>query len=236
MPAFTQADILKQLDACARAFTFPMLDNGYVYLADTRLTAYRDGGRWALVIEVLGYGAREGGHDGMNNALYCFGNCLRRPPGTASGDFLAVTADAPEGTTFSEDRSSVARPDAPSILIRGRRVALDLSPESLAAHGVELVEPPQVTAADLLRRLVPEHRAELLATEAELRERIPADLPQFLRLDEWRHPDLAANDLPSASPTFQMLADALASGDPDRYHPTEPPNTHWRNWPEGGTL
>lgn len=71
---------------------------------------------------------------------------------------------------------------------------------------------------------------------AELRERIPAELPQCLRLDEWRHPDLAANDLPSASPTFQMIADALATGDPERYQPAEPANTHWRNWPEVGTL
>lgn len=236
MAAFTSSDILKQLDACARAFTFPMLDNGYVYLADTRLTAYRDETRWALVIEVLGYGAREGGHDGMNNALYCFGNCLGRPPGTANGDFLALTGDAPDAPTFTEDFSTVVRASARSLLIRGREVPLDLSPESLAAHGVNLVEPPHVTGADLLRRLVPEHRPELLASEAELRQRVPADLPQLLRLDGWRHPDLAANELPSASPTFQMIAVALESGDPRRYQPAEPPNTHWRYWPEGGSL
>ena len=30
--------MLEVLDACARVFTFPMLDNGYVYLAATRLS------------------------------------------------------------------------------------------------------------------------------------------------------------------------------------------------------
>jgi hypothetical protein len=234
--AYSQADILKQLDACARAFTFPMLDNGYVYLADTRLTAYGDETRWALVIEVLGYGTREGGHDGMNNALYCFGNCLGRPPGTANEDFLTVTADGPEGPTFDDEFGLYVRPGVQSILIRGERAALDLSRENLEARGVELVDPPQVTGADLLRSLLPEHRHALLASEEELRSRVPSDLPQLLRLNEWRHPDLAGNDLPSASATFQMIADVLATGDRGRYHPAERANTHWRNWPEGGTL
>ncbi|MDX6381476.1 MAG: hypothetical protein QOI57_2500, partial [Rubrobacteraceae bacterium] len=52
---FTSQDILAQLDECAGKFGFPMLDNGYVYLADVRLSAYRDDARWALVIEVLGF-------------------------------------------------------------------------------------------------------------------------------------------------------------------------------------
>ncbi|MGV3724318.1 MAG: DUF7003 family protein [Actinomycetota bacterium] len=236
MPAFTQADILKQLDACARAFTFPMLDNGYVYPADTRLAAFGDETRWALVIEVLGFGTREGGHDGVNNALYCFGNCLSRPPGAANEDFLAVTADGPEGHTFTDEFGLYVQPGVQSILIRGERAALDLSPESLAARGVELVDPPQITGADLLRSLLPEHRQALLATEGELRARVPPDLPELLRLNEWRHPDLAGNDLPSESATFQMIADVLVTGDPSRYRPNEPANTHWRNWPEGGTL
>ena len=36
--------ILGVLDACSDAATFPMLDNGYVYLAATRLSAYRSSG------------------------------------------------------------------------------------------------------------------------------------------------------------------------------------------------
>jgi len=236
MPAYTAAQILQQLDACAGSFTFPMLDNGYVYLGDTRLTAYRDEARWALVIEVLGYGTREGGHDGVNNALYCFGNCLERSPGLANEDFLAVTGDGPEGPTFVEEFGVQVRAEAQSILIRGRRVDLDLSSEKLAEQGIELVEPPEITGADLLRSLLPQHRADLLATDAELRARVPADLPQILRLDQWHHPDVAGSELPSASPTFRMIADVLVSGDPTRYQPSAPPNTHWSHWPEGGTL
>jgi hypothetical protein len=34
----------------------------------------------------------------------------------------------------------------------------------------------------------------------------------------------------------QQFAEVLASGDVKAYRPTQPPNTHWRNWPEGGRL
>jgi hypothetical protein len=89
---------------------------------------------------------------------------------------------------------------------------------------------------DVLRTLVPEHRDILLATEEELRARIPADLPRVLQLDEWVHPDVAGQEKPSDSDTFRQLAEALVTGDISRFAPTGPPNTHWSNWPEGGSL
>jgi hypothetical protein len=38
----SKGDILRQFDGAAQRFTFPMLDNGYVYPVDVRLTAFRD--------------------------------------------------------------------------------------------------------------------------------------------------------------------------------------------------
>jgi len=35
---------------------------------------------------------------------------------------------------------------------------------------------------------------------------------------------------------FQQLAKVLETGDVGHYRATKPSNTHWRNWPEGGTL
>jgi len=52
--------ILAILDDCCDAFTFPMLDNGYVYLAATRLSVFRSDNDWALVIEVFGFSPRAG--------------------------------------------------------------------------------------------------------------------------------------------------------------------------------
>jgi hypothetical protein len=233
---FTREDILRQLDECARLFTFPMLDNGYVYLGTTRLTAYSDRQSWALVIEVVGYNPRTGWHEGLDDSLYCFGNCLSRPPGLANEDFLRFTTDGPEGPTFDDECGWFVRPEANSVKIRGEVVPLDLSPSRLAANGIELVEPPDVTGAELMRSLLLDHREQLLATEKELRQRVPPQVPQVLRLKEWHHPDLARDELPSESPTFQMIADVLVTGDPSHYLPSAEPNTHWRLWPESGML
>ncbi|MGI8904947.1 MAG: DUF7003 family protein [Candidatus Sumerlaeaceae bacterium] len=48
-------EILSVLDNCCDTFKFPMLDNGYVYLAATGLSLYRSTMNWAMVIEVFGF-------------------------------------------------------------------------------------------------------------------------------------------------------------------------------------
>ncbi|HNT55028.1 MAG TPA: hypothetical protein PKG95_09975 [Anaerolineaceae bacterium] len=214
-----------------------MLDHGYVYLADTRLSAYRDERNWALIIEVLGYHPRAGGLGGMVNSLYCFGSCLRRVPGLSNEDFLHLTREvSDDDPIFQDDESWQVREGAHNLQIRDNRVTLDLSPAALARKGIALAEPPTLTAAELLRSLIPEQRTLLLATDAELYQRLTVPLPLVLRLDEWHHPDLSRGELPSQSETFRQIAAVLASGDTALYRPTQAPNTHWRNWPAGGTL
>lgn len=44
------------------------------------------------------------------------------------------------------------------------------------------------------------------------------------------------SDRPSGSLTFQRLATVLETGDISAYRPMAQANTHWRNWPDGGTL
>jgi hypothetical protein len=232
---FTSEEILAQLDQCAANFTFPMLDNGYVYLADVRMEAYRDEARWALVIEVIGVHNRASGHDCINNCLHVFGNCLKRPPGTANEDFPYLTDDGADCPTFVEDSLDIVCPEATAIRVRRQEVEFTLHPSEFAKRGIDL-ESADVHSHELLRLLIGQHRERFVATEEELRDRIPPDLPMVLRLDEWHHPDLAGGDLPSRSETFQMIAEVLVTGDPARYRPTKTPNTHWRDWPEGGTL
>jgi len=231
--SFTTTEILEQFDHCARDCTFPMLDNGYVYPVDVRLEAYRDEGRWAVVIEVVGFHYRAGGIDGISNCLHLFGNCLKRRPGTANEDFLYPTGD---GSPFDHEFGATVRPDAKSIHIRDVDVPLHLSQSAFQVAGIDLLEPPTVFIYELLRLLTLSHRQLLLATEEELRDRVPPDLPMILRLDEWHHPDLAGDERPSTSETFQMIADVLVSGDAGVYQPALEPNTHWSNWPAGGTL
>jgi len=53
-------DLLRVLDSCAQSCTFPMLDNGHVYLAATRLSLFGSAADWALVVEVFGFSPRAG--------------------------------------------------------------------------------------------------------------------------------------------------------------------------------
>ncbi|WP_367209946.1 hypothetical protein [Sphingobacterium sp. R2] len=65
---------------------------------------------------------------------------------------------------------------------------------------------------------------------------IPSDLPIFLELNEWLHPDLVDNQLPSETETFIQIAEALSTGNKVLYKPTVEPNMRRKYWPEGGTL
>jgi hypothetical protein len=65
--------ILDVLDRCCENFTFPMLDNGYFYLAATRLSLYRSTIDWAMVIETFGYSPRSGEPD---LCIYTFASSL----------------------------------------------------------------------------------------------------------------------------------------------------------------
>jgi len=243
--AFSADDILAHLDQ--NIFDFPILDNLYTYLADARLSAYRDETRWAIIIEVLGVSNRFWcQHGGIHSWLHMFGNCFRNGVNRDDALCLCMTQDGPGGPTFDEASGWYVRDGTQTIRIRGVVLPIDPSPQALATKGITLVSPPKVTAPDLLRSLVPQYRDLLLATEDELRRWVPKDLPLILRLDEWHHPGTLALDawynpnvppehLPSGSKTFQMLAAVLAFGDSRLYRPAQAPNTHWSNWPYGGS-
>lgn len=233
---YTQKDILDQLNQCADGFTFPMLDNGYVYPVDTKLSAYRDENRWVLLIEVVGFNYRGGGHNGITNCLHLFGNCLSFPPGTNNANFIYITDNSSEGSTFDEEYIESLNPEVNTFLIRGKEIKINHSPSYYASKGIELEQPPQIKIWEFLRGLIPEYRSDLLATEEEIRSRIPKDIPLILTLDEWYHPDLAGSEKPSDNETFQLIAEVLEKGNNQIYKPTQMPNTHWKNWPEGGTL
>jgi hypothetical protein len=234
---FTAEGILAQLDDCAWAIDFPMLNNGYTYPGDVRLSAYGDERRWAILIEVVGFFYKVGLPDGICNIVHHMGNCLRGEPGAENDDFLhPLSYDPPGFAERDEDRFGYVPDRVQFLRLRGRRLPVPRGPALFAARGIEQIDPPHLHGCELLRALLPEQRHLLLATDKELRRRIPRDLPLLLRLDEWHHPDVADDEMPSDSPTFRSIAEVLVWGDGNRYRPPAQPNTHWKNWPGGGTL
>ena len=207
--------ILRQFDESAESFTFPDLGHGYYFLIDARLHAYSDGNRWALIVEIVGYNPRAGN---VVDVLHTYGNCLTAGgPGFENGDFLDRVDNFDEVEADGQPETASGR----HVRVRGREIDL------AAQRGEEL--------SSVFRRLVPGHRALLLADEAELRRRIPSALPEIMTLEEWHQPDLFETK-PSQSEIYRQLATVLSTADANRYDPTQTPNTHWENWPESGSL
>lgn len=236
--------ILRILDASAEAFVFPMLDNGYVYLAAARLSCFYGKEGWAVVFEVFGYSPREGI---PSTAIISIGEGLIETESAAK----FVTPEAFENFRKANPhwRQDFVYPiegedwidhDAGDVM-RAETATLALLTKSVAAPSLSLLE--QIDAqggigkplhlANVSRALAQWHRKDVLCGNA--RVRIPEGWTELLRLDEWRHPDLVAGELPSAIPTFQSIARVIAHGEPSAYV-AEEPNTHWSHWPEGGTL
>jgi len=244
----TRKDILSVLDRCCGSFTFPMLDNGYIYPAATRLSLYRSNIDWAIVIEVFGFSPRAGLPD---TTVYTFGsrlhnrdtpeqyltreaydNYLRNNPNNESRSVFPID----EGPWQDPDDSEVLADNVTEISLRGQLVPLP-SRDEYQGHGINLGDPKAIHVFEACRFLAAEHRIAVLATELERRVSVPPELNEILTLDEWAHPDIVDDsNRPSSSETFQQLVSVLVTGDISAYKPTLTANTHWSNWPEGGTL
>jgi hypothetical protein len=240
------AGILAVLDACAQTFTFPVLDNGYVHLAATRLSLHRSDDDWAVVIEVFGFSPRVGlpdlhvcsfGSQLVERATaedyvsqQAYENSLANNPHNESRFFRPIA----EGDWIDIDNEQVA-PSAQSLLLRGRPAALP-GWKAYADHGIELEDPPGVFVYELCRYLAAVARDDVLAAEAQRRVNLDPRCQQLLQLEQWCHPDVVGGELPSQTETFAQLARVLETGDIAHYRPMSAPNTHWRNWPEGGSL
>ena len=118
-PMQTAQEILAQLDQCNADFTFPMLDNGYVYPADVRMNIYRSDADWLIILEALGaYSPRLSRFDSFQNCLHLFGSRLHRDPGTANGDFLYPIDNCDDAPLFAEEFDWFAREDASCVMVR----------------------------------------------------------------------------------------------------------------------
>jgi hypothetical protein len=240
--------ILAILDRCCDSYTFPMLDNGYVYLAASRLSLYRSVADWAMAIEVFGFSPRAGLPD---TSIYTFASKLynRDPPEQytsreAYNNYLTHNPHnkfrsifpVEEGPWLNEEDGEFVADGAAEIVVRGRTLLLP-PPDEYKLHGVDLADASHVRVFELCRFLADVARELVLATVQERRISVPPDMTQVLQLEEWHHPNVAdAAERPSGSATFRQLVEVLANGDVAAYQPSKPPNTHWRNWPNGGSL
>ncbi|HEY3357421.1 MAG TPA: hypothetical protein VGQ83_29490 [Polyangia bacterium] len=134
-----------------------------------------------------------------------------------------------------EDGELVAQ-EVDVLSLRGRPVRVP-RPEEYGDLGIALECAPRVQVFELCRYVAATARDDVLATAQERRGNVPPSLRQILQLEEWNHPDVVCDDKrPSGSTTFQQIARVLETGDVRHLQPVAGPNTHWKNWPEGGRL
>jgi hypothetical protein len=241
------ARILEILDQCCDDYSFPMLDNGYVYLAATRLSLYRSPEDWALVIEVFGYSTRALAPD---TGILTFASRLHnrsRPEDFVNRksyeNYLAhhphnefrVIGPIEPGDWQDPESSELVAVGAQGTKVRGRMLKIPDESE-LVRHQIYPQRAPRLQIFELCRYLAAVARNDILANSTERRVSIRPEMEQILQLEEWNHPDLANQERASSSPTFEQLAKVLETGDVRLYSPILTPNTHWKNWPAGGTL
>jgi hypothetical protein len=247
MHTFDPDRILAILDECCAAYTFPMLDNGYVYLAATRLSLYRSVTNWAMVIEIFGFSPRSMLPDTSIQTFAATLHERNRPERYVNREgYKNYLANNPhnewrtvwpieEGAWQNEESHEYLNEGPTVFSLRGRAMKTP-DAASYKACGITLAEPPRVRVAEFCRWLAATEREAVLATSDERRVSVEPSMAQLLQLEEWHHPGLVNDEITSRSPTFQQLARVLSTGDVSLYRPAEAPNTHWRNWPDGGSL
>jgi len=236
--------ILRVLDECTDGYTFPELDNGFVYLAAARLSLFRSQLDWAITIEIFGYSPRSWLPDVH---VHTFASRLhdRRPPEIYTSqqveDFLRYHPN--DETRFFypledgawTDHGEFIHVSAGYAELRGRRVPLPERGE-YAAAGIFLADPNRIHIFEYCRYLAATAREQVLATPEERHANVLPAMTQILQLEDWQHPDVANGEMPSSSSSFRQLARVLEAGDVTAYQSKGPGNTHWRNWPMAGLV
>ena len=242
---WTSENILAILDSCAEEFTFPVLDNGYVYLAATRMSVFRNESDWAIVIEIFGFSPRSGEPDVQ---IYTFSSDLYERDSSEKYVSEEAYKNYLENNPFNETRfiypidnnDWIDEEDQESLninekcLLRGKEISLPAISD-YEKSGIELEEDSPLTF-EFCRYLAENYRDLVLCTPEELRVSVPPSMDLLLQLDEWVHPDISDGELPSSSEDFKTIANALEKGSLESFQTSGKINTHWRNWPEAGTL
>ncbi len=259
-PQSREEEILAYLhDAAAAAYSQPSphgmdfeffldLEHGYTATADSRLHLFADEGRWALVMEKIGYTSPAGATDCQLNY---FGNCVDpvreyseiggrdQMSNTVSFDVISgASFESIENRTGTEDEQwELVDPTATAVMVKGQAVDLPIDAEVLDSLGIPVREwnnPRRlIDYGALTRYLAATNPVAIRATDLEIRRQLPADLPKLMTIDRFQNLSLYERQLPSDVETYRLIAKVLATLDTSQWQPTVAPNNHWSKWESG---
>jgi hypothetical protein len=221
-------DIVKILDKCLDLGNFPLfLSDWHSIFGRARLMAFRSEEEWLIVIQELSY---DNGLGDFFIKIYAFGNKLERQCSqTTAQSWFSIPKT---GQDWCPDPLNF------KINFRSEQKIFTFSNNDYYHQGIDLAE--QISGDEcydkyiyILRMLSSELSPNTLFISQEVVLKIvkrPQDLPLFIQLDEWCHPDQKRIAKPSQSSCLKMLAKALAENNRDSYEcPSELINSTWKH-------
>ena len=260
---FSEKEILDKLDLAFRgipAADYPAgrpqdikynffldLEHGYCETAGSRIHVYADKNRWAIVFEKCGYQNR-GGRAEIE--LHYAGNCIDYPVDkyeerdyiTNTSSVILITSEEYERIRNKQGEGledfELISPDVTHLNIHGQQVAINHDTTRYAALGIHPREHdnPQklIGFGGIVRYFSDTNPSLVSATDQEIRQHIPMDIPKLMTLDKFHFVSAYdKNNPPSTQETYQLIAKILVTGDTSLWKPTLKPNNHWSNWKSG---
>lgn len=243
---YSKEDILNNLDDVQPFKSLPFFTASASNLGASRITLFADSTRWAIVFETTDLG------EYGELVLYTFGNCLvNQSREGLHGQFLSnvsffriISSDSYNQIVDANDPSfGLIRKDVKSVIVRNQQFPVEQNIEKYNAKGIfirDYLNPQKLIDYPSLVRYLEENNKDLFrATDNELRQLLPKDLPKLFVIDEWHHKDYhypqdginkPYGDKPSTQESYQLIADILVSKDTGKWKPTLPPNNHWKYW------
>lgn len=230
-------EVLNQLDdeSSFEKENFPKFGESFRYI-DSRMSVYGNNENWGLIIESIEVNPQDIGHRRNLNIFFSYGNNLIKPIELNNDHFISITSNGDDGPVFgdySDTKYDYLLPVVKTIRIRDHLVSMPDINSIYNTKGINSVIKDNIEPENILRVLTPEYREHFFLTEEEKQKEFKELLPKLLQLEEWRHPvsfDDGTREKPSECETFQLIAKVIENCDPSLYRPTEPPNTHWKNW------
>lgn len=260
---FTENEILEQLDLSFKDIPdkyypagkhgdikynfFLDLEHGYFNTAGNRIHLFADDKRWAVVFEKSGYQNRA---TAASIELDYIGNCInysveKFEETTYISNTANITLIDSDEFTRIEDKESkesfeiIAR-DIKEIKVRDKIVPFNnnyLDYEKLGIKVKEYDNPNKLIGFPDFIRYLHETDPELIsATDSDIRQHIPKDIPKLTTIDKFHYSSHYDDKvLPSGQELYKLIAKIIVTRDTANWKPTQKPNNSWKNW-ESGNL
>jgi hypothetical protein len=215
------------------------LEHGYCDTAGSRIHLYTDQTRWAVVFEKNGYWKSA---TRAEIELDYVGNCIEYPIEKDPEDSICISnssnivlIDSMEFARIENkdgeemETHELIGKDVKEIKVRDKLIPFDNDYKNYEKLGITIRDynnPKKLIGfADLIRYLHETNPVLISATDDDIRQHIPNDIPKLMTIDEF-HFSSIYNDMnpPSKQETFNLIAKVLVTKDVTNWKPTLEPN------------